>query len=286
MRPISTIDEVEKFIAQLEQIDATNSHTSYSFIKNILFSLTIPYPVIPLKQGMKFCRCRLHLQNEKFFYKIEDISYRRDIMNIKVFGRANEPAQGIFYASDKQEISFIETSSIIRNNHLLPFETITMGVWEIHEPINTAIILSNNAIRGKNEVIEKLSLEFTLNTNQYGHEKTAPHIRFLDFISRCYANGDSSKYKISSAFSNYVFNKKWNNTIDNELKNVDAIVYASAMDPNGINIAIHPRAIDMGKLKLVHCRKSKMSRIEGMHYSQVDIVDCISIDNKNIIWPN
>src|SRR5258706_13380638 len=101
MKPISTIEEVEKFIAQLEQDDAENYHTSYPYIKNILFSLTIPYPIVPLKQGMRFARCRLHLENELFFNKIDDISYRKDIMNIKEFGRANEPAQGIFYASDK-----------------------------------------------------------------------------------------------------------------------------------------------------------------------------------------
>jgi len=70
------------------------------------------------------------------------------------------------------------------------------------------------------------------------------------------------------------------------MNNVDAIVYPSTLDLKGINIAIHPRVINQGKLKLVSVRKSTMKKIEKLIYSQEDIVDSKSIDyiNGDIIW--
>src|SRR5690606_15435415 len=113
--------------------------------------------------------------------------------------------------------------------------------------------------------------------------------KFLDFISKQYirnSNGNSSNYKLSCAFSNYIFSKSWIDPTDGRLKNVDAIVYASSLDLTGINIAVHPRVIDQRKLVLVSARKSIMRKIEGLSYSQDDIVDSKTIDygNGNIFW--
>ncbi len=283
------LKQVEDFISELIQYDIKNSHASYSLIKNSFFALTIPYPVISLNAGTKFVRCRLHLKNEKFFCKIHEISYRKDILNITDFGRANEPVQTIFYASDRQEISFIETSNIIRNNNPLPFETITMGVWEVQQPIKIAGILSNDIIKGQNEIIEKLTSQFISLVKQDDIKKIEPLLKFFDYISRYYTQdvkNDCSKYKVSCAFPNYIFSNNWIDERNKQMNNVDAIVYPSTLDLKGINIAIHPRVINQGKLKLVSVRKSTMKKIEKLIYSQEDIVDSKSIDyiNGDIIW--
>lgn len=229
------------------------------------------------------------MKGEKYFYKIEEISYRKDIKNILDFGRANEPIQSIFYASDSQEISFIETSAITRNNNPLPSETVTMGCWEVQQPIKTAFILSNDIIGGKNQAIEDLTTQFSSIVKHHNQQDTEPHLLFLDFISKQYtrnANGDASKYKVSSAFSNYVFEKKWLDPSDQQLKNIDAIVFPSTMDLKGTNIAIHPRAIERGKVKLIAARKSTMRKKDGPNYSQEDIEDSKAIDyiKGDIIW--
>lgn len=275
---VSTLKDVEDFITELILHDTKNSNASYSIIKNLFLFLTIPYPVVTLNPRAQFVRCRLHLKNEIFFHKIDDISYRKDITNIHDFGRANEPIQPIFYAADKQEISFIETSLFIRNNNPLPFETITMGIWEIQQPIKIAVILSNDSIKGKNEIVENLTSQFALIVEQHDKQKTEPHLKFLDFISKQYTqnvNGNSSKYKLSCAFSNYIFLKKWFDSSDKQLKNIDGIVYPSTMDLKGINIAIHRRAIEEGKLKLITARKSVMRKKR----------DCITLKKILLIVP-
>lgn len=164
-----------------------------------------------------------------------------------------------------------------------------MGIWEVQEPIKTAIILSNELIKGENEIIEVATAQFMSLIRQDDIQKSEPHLKFLDFISKQYSKDvkrDFSKYKISCAFSNYIFFNKWIDPSDKRLKHVDAIVYPSTLDITGINIAIHPRAIKQGKLKLVAARKSTMKRQEGLIYLQEDIVDHKSIDyiNGDIIW--
>ncbi|MCA1762895.1 MAG: hypothetical protein LC664_07885, partial [Flavobacteriales bacterium] len=109
-----TIREIEDFIDMLESFNRSEGYFAYSFIKNALAQLEFPIAKCTLQPGHKLIRGRVHTNNEDFFHKISDISYRKDLFLIKDFGRANEPCQSMFYCSDNPKTAFIETCTITR----------------------------------------------------------------------------------------------------------------------------------------------------------------------------
>lgn len=280
-----TDDEVAEFLRLISKHAGTADSASYIYVRRTLEMLSIPFPSVIVPKGRLLCRSRAHTNEEDFFRKIDDISYRQDRFYIEDFGRANEPLQSIFYCSDSDIVAFAETSILTRQNSGLPSDIVTTGVWEVQEDFRVATITSNEKIRGINSTMEGFDLEFNKLVDLYRNEGTDGHIKILDLFSREFtrnAHGNTSKYLLSCAFSNYVYD-----AIDQFGNQVGGIMYPSVIYPHdGMNIAIKPSLVFNGKLKLIAARRGTMNKKDDTNYSEEDVVDAKSIihEKSTIEW--
>ena len=123
----------DQIIAKLKNLKASNSISSYSHIKNILKNQNIIIPFIEIKP-FKLIRYRKHNDTniDELFKSSEELTFRKDILNINNFGRANEPGQGFFYCNDhkNQETGISEIVSIFRGNENSNEEILTISAWD------------------------------------------------------------------------------------------------------------------------------------------------------------
>jgi hypothetical protein len=257
----------------LKKENDKNTYESYIYIKNVIHKLQIILPTRLVPTGRRVGRCRLHRNNEDFFSFKSDISYRKDFLDIKTFGRGNEPAQSMFYCSDSQKVSFIETSQITRENKLVDSELLTTGVWKVENPLKVVNILSNESIKGKNKIVDDMHNDFETFIAQAGTSGEILKI-FLNFISEEFtrdAKGDSSKYKISCAFTNYVYKM---------YPYIDGIVFPSAMFPDdGVNFVLWPETVDK-KLRFITARRERMEKIGEKEYNEIETIICKENEGK------
>lgn len=272
--------ELEYFLNLLKTAKDENTIESYIYIKNILETIEFAMPFVIYPKGSKFVRSRLHLNNEEFFNKVSEISYREDIHNINRFGRANEPGQSIFYCCDNDWLSYVETSEVTRENIEKPFEYITTGLWIATEDIYAVNIISNETIRGYNKELDKLSKSFEEVIEKQGDENARILHRFLGYISNefsKYADGDSNHYKITSAFTNYVFNGP---------AQADCILYPSCLEKSiGLNFAFKTSSVDK-KLRFHVAMRRRMEFDRDRGYMETEQIDS-QTNTKNdglIIW--
>jgi len=272
-------NEIEEFFSIISKHASAGNHISYTYIRKTLEKLSIPFPSVTVPKGKLLCRSRAHTKDEDLFRNIEAISYRQDHFYIEDFGRANEPTQSIFYCSDSDIVAFIETSILTRQNSGLPSDTVTTGVWEVQEDFRIATITSNEEIRGLNSTMEGLETEFRKLTEVYRNEGTDGHINILDLFSKEFTRnsyGDNTKYIVSCAFANYVYD-----AIDQNKHQVGGIMYPSAIYPNkGMNLALKPELVDSGKLKLIAARRGTMNKTDETNYHEEDIIDAKSINQE------
>ena len=174
-------------------------------------------------------------------------------------------------------MAFVETSILTKQNSGLPSDTVTTGVWEVQEDFRIATIISNDEIRGLNTTMEGLETEFKKLTEMYRNEGTDGHINILNLFSKEFtrnAHGDNTKYIISCAFANYVYD-----AIDQNDHQVGGIMYPSAIYPKeGMNLALMPELVYSGKLKLIAARRGTMNKTDETNYHEEDIIDAKSID--------
>ncbi|MCP4458584.1 MAG: RES domain-containing protein [Cytophagales bacterium] len=276
---------IEEFFRLVSKHASAGNHISYTYIRRTLEKLSIPFPSVTVPKGRLLCRSRAHTKGEDFFRNIEDISYRQDLFYIEDFGRANEPTQSIFYCSDSDVVAFVETSILTRQNSGLPSDTITTGVWEVQEDFQIATIISNDEIRGLNSTMEGLETEFRKLAEVYRNEGTDGHINILDLFSKEFtrnSHGDNTKYIVSCAFANYVYEAINQNNLQ-----VGGIMYPSAIyTDEGMNLALKPELIYSGKLKLIVARRGTMNKRDETNYHEEDIIDAKSInhDTSTIEW--
>ena len=81
-------------------------------------------------------------KKNEYFKKVSEVSYRTDVENMRNFGRANEPAQSVFYCSNDDWISYVETSEITRDNKEKDSEEVTTGLWIATEDIIVVNVLT------------------------------------------------------------------------------------------------------------------------------------------------
>ncbi|MCT4590445.1 MAG: hypothetical protein N4A71_21630 [Carboxylicivirga sp.] len=97
----------------------SKSISSYTHLKNILNNQVIPIPFIDI-EPYKLIRYRRHdnSNKDKLFKSSEELTYRKDILGITSFGRANEHGQGFFYCNDNenQNTGISEIVSVFRGN--------------------------------------------------------------------------------------------------------------------------------------------------------------------------
>lgn len=268
-------------IELLNKAKSDSSIESYIYIKNMLDNIIIPLPRKKIVKGTRLVRCRSHLKGKDFFKSINEISYIRDISKIKEFGRANEPGQSMFYCSDNLDIAFIETSRITRENIAKDFEYMTKGVWEVYKDLIAVNIISHDEIRGENTIIDSMSKKFEDLIKKEGTPSGKVVLKILRFFSKEFtrnANGNPNNYKISCAFSNYIFNN---------FPKIDGILYPSSLyNKDGVNIVFKPTSVDE-KLKFYIARRGKMKKTSTTKYHETDIIDSEihGGDGEKINWP-
>lgn len=279
------LEEVERFIEMIESYDRTESYFSYPFIKNALDQIIISVPQFKIDIGKKFIRGRVHTNNEKYFKNISQISYHQEPFLIKDFGRANEPCQSMFYCSDNETTSFIETCSITREEKDKDFELITWGTWEVIKPFCISYVIANDNHSGKNETHKLISKKFDEFLLTMTEETSLPLKIFHDFLSKKFqlkALGHAAMYKITSAYTNWVFNERFYAHGDDERKpeTIGGLMYSSTLWPDeGMNLAIRPEIVD-NHLKLIDVQREHVVRT-GDLYDGTDRIAVKKIDYSN-----
>lgn len=276
---------IEEIFRLVSKHASASNHISYTYIRRTLEKLSIPFPSVIVPKGSYLFRSRAHTKGEAFFRNIEDISYRQDLIYIEDFGRANEPNQSIFYCSDSHVVAFVETSILTKQNSRLPSDTITTGIWKVQEDFRIGAIISNDEIRGLNSTMKGLETEFRKLTEVYRNEGTDGHIKILDLFSKEFtrnSHGDNTKYIVSCAFANYVYEEINQNNLQ-----VGGIMYPSTLYPEkGMNLALKPELINSGKLKLISARRGTMNMRDEINYHEEDVIDAKSINHvtSTIEW--
>lgn len=228
-------------------------------------------PTAIIKKGAFIDRVRVHEKLTDVFTKEEDVSYIHDkeiIENYIGFGRANKEKQAIFYgAVESPEIkqprivAYFETSPILKEleKHDNVIELFTVSRWRVLEDIEVVeMIFSDEAL--KVSKYAKMSLEHQL--QHYQHLPLAKEYEEQGrFFSNEFARSDvrpseDYKYKITSAYSNYI----WANT------NLKGITYPSVQSAYlGQNVALLPEVVD----KLLRLESPvgifKFERISGVN---------------------
>lgn len=274
-------NELNKFIDLLKTAKNETSIESYIYIKNILNSVEFPIPITIYPKGTKFIRARVHNRNEDFFKTTDQLSYRKDLLNIKKFGRANEPGQSIFYCSNNEILSFVETSHIARENKEKNFEYLTESLWISTEEITAVTLLTNENIRGQHSEIDNSSRSYERMFESQNDENSKIVKELLEFLSKEFsqiANGNSNHYKITSAFANYIYDT---------VEDVDGILYPSSLYPiEGFNFAFKPNVVET-KMKFYAARRIKMTKIGDKKYADLEQIESLPYtrEDNNISWP-
>lgn len=271
-------NELDYFLKLLSTAKDETSIESYIYIKNMLNSIEFPIPITIYPVGKEFIRSRIHKENEGLFDTVDQLSYRMDIGNIKTFGRANEPGQSVFYCSDNYNLSLAETSQILREQIEEEFECMTTGTWISTEELKVVSLLTNENIKGQHAEIDESSKSFENIISMQNDESAFVFKNLYQFLSKEFsqiARGNSNHYKITSAFTNYIFDS---------VKVADGILYPSAIYPTeGFNFAFKPKIVD-NKMKFHVAEWRKNQTYCNKKYIQVEKIESeINETNSNII---
>lgn len=268
----------KQLIIKLTELKKSNSEASYIHISNILKNQIIPVPITIVKP-YKLIRYRRHNASNKHtpFLNSEELTYRKDILEIKDFGRANEPGQGFFYCNDNnnQNTGIAEIFSVFRNNKNCIEETLTISAWNLKDNLNLAVILPVKGNKGKNVELDKMVEEVKEFYKQFENSPDFEDLKCLnEFLAEQFALDielHNSNYKITSAFSNYIKDKF----------PVDGIIYSSIKSEHrGINIVLWPEVVDQ-KLEFAAARKSTFQLMKEKTFIEKDIVESKSYDKTN-----
>jgi hypothetical protein len=288
------IIEMGKFIEMIKSYDIAESFFSYPFIRNAIkensIEINLPVPKFVIPKFTKLFRGRVHKNGEQFFHKISDISYNRDIFLIKNFGRANEPCQSTFYCSDNPNTAFMETCTIAREDLDKDFEHITWGVWDVIDKIPISYVIGSPSEKTTNEMLNTLTKVFINFLNDFSEEDKKEFLIFHDFISKQFqieAKGRHSLYKISCAYSNWIYDQKFQDYLscNKKIKQIAGLMYRSSIWPKeGMNIALRNETVDTS-LRLIEAHMDHIRR-NGNFYDGSERITAKSIDmtNNAIIW--
>lgn len=197
---------------------------------------------------------------------MDELSYRKDILNLKNFGSANEPGQGFFYCNDNnnQNTGISESVSIFRGNEECNEEILTIGVWNLKESIKLAMILPSEEIVGINQEFDEMKYIY----NNFENSKEFEGLKnFNEFLVKEFTldlKKHKSNYKITCAFSNY---------IREQFPEVDGIIYTSIKSEyQGTNIVLWPEVVDK-KIEFFAARKSIFKRLYDNTFVEIQKFD-------------
>ncbi|MHB8260043.1 MAG: hypothetical protein ACYDEC_07215 [Bacteroidia bacterium] len=184
-------------------------------------------------------RCRKHdLTNEKkFFYFESDISYRRDIQNIKSIGRCNCSYSSKFYGSIiTEEVkeagyapSIFETSKLLRDNED-GYEIYSIGVWSANEDIE---LLEINLLDDESETNRERQAALKPHKDDLNDDQREFYELIGKEMSKKVKSNENEKYFISAL------------TSEELLKEEIGIVYPPVQTGGkGMNVVFNPINFD------------------------------------------
>ncbi len=265
------MNEIQILIDRLKKLKDENSLESYIHIKNILANQILPVPLVTHKP-FRIIRTRSHRKGEILFEKIDDLTFRKDILNINHFGRANEPGQGFFYCNDNlnEGTGFSESMNVFRSNPDSKNEMITIGTWDVMRELNLAVILPSEYKGVDNSLFNSAKKSYNLLDDGSSNFKQLKLM--LEFIATEFTldkEKDNSNYKITCAFVNYIKDK---------FPNLDGVVYASVKSAlKGENIVLWEDVAE-DCLKLIGARKRTFKLVENKNFIEAEYCDTDQID--------
>jgi hypothetical protein len=205
--------------------------------------ISVPFMVAPLSPGVRLERVRNNYNGE-IFNKVEEMSFRPDVVNIKEYGRANLIHQSVFYGCMfPQNIEFARLTNVIETNPILRSgnknhkgnNIFTTGQWEVKGLINLLILpLNEKAIL--NNYITRVEFEhYMKELNRLSSETRELVFELVKFFANEFAKPviNHIDYKLTAAFS-YVFMVEYG---------IDGVVYPSVKaEYRSHNIAMTPAA--------------------------------------------
>ena len=220
----------KSIIEFIKEIDLS-SDDAYNLLLDIFTTkYPMPFLTVPIKAKSVICRSRQN-RSDSNFTDFKDLSYPPKEV-IKEYSRANKPFEQIFYASDDYPTNFIELlpywSSLVDEGDAI---AVTIGFWQLDVDILVGIIPD----------LENKSLMTFINDSQFSKEF---HINIDDWneINRYFKGQgfyDNNIYKISSAYCKAVIKN-----IESLGDNAQGVLYTSAQNAKGWNLALNPQLVD------------------------------------------
>ncbi|MGY3214026.1 hypothetical protein [Mucilaginibacter sp. HD30] len=280
-----------KILSILKELRERDIENVYSSIKNFFDYQNFPFQVVELVSPYKFLfRVRRHESGEDFFNNESDVSYRKDFLNIKSYGRCNEPLQSMFYCSDSNLLSFCEVSKYLQDHKSVPPVYHTTSVWRVNRNVRVTYLLENQSNEFLNKELLNMTLKFKneiiANPNLIGDKIEL--IEFLHYISDEFRikHAKTADYFLSAAYSNYLFSRV---TEDN--KSIVGIIYPTCLGEaglinTGLNHAFNPDVVGFDKaIELFDVYRSTITVTEG-ECNELEVVHCKNINRTTgkISW--
>jgi hypothetical protein len=276
------MSEVLSAIEEIEQIDLKQDE-AIEQIENIVKAKLRKLPIFltDLKVGEPIVRARYLNDGEDYHHLIRDYSYNPFPECIKI-GRANYAGQPIFYGSRFRITSLGEVRFLYANREKKEARY-SLGRWEATEKLPVAAILTPELIRthkakelfGLADFIEEKENELKNDKEMSGF------IDVYQYMTKKYTEpiqeGEEHKYKITAAFSNFIYNK---------LPIATGILYQSVQYPENFNVALKKEIVDARTIKLTFCANQKFIRTGPLQYREIESVQTekIDYDTGKVIW--
>lgn len=248
---------------------------SYERLLELFFSIeNLPSYIVPLVKGSIVYRSRQN-ENSTNYCTFKDLSYP-PLDCVKYFSRVNKPFQNLFYCSDSWETNLTEfMPNWFWNIPSGDVIAVTCGKWEVAENLKIVVIpdFNNPKMKLFNEKAEIKKL---------GDES----LMLLSFINNIFNENsmlDKNVYKITCAFSNVIRTYYSQRKIP-----IDGILYTSAQDKIGFNLAINTDVINSKKIILRDLTKHFITKRDNIptYDNCISPIKPLKIDfeNEKINW--
>lgn len=263
----------------IAEIKASDPALIYSSFRNLFSILRPAFCKFTLSPGHKFLfrvRCHTKGNGDYFFKNLSDLTYRTDYLNIKKFGRCNQPFQSLFYCSDDELLSFAEVSELVRTENKKDTAYHTTSVWKINTDLLVTCIFEPDNIDVENKDLIDITKKCL---NQFNLTKLPIEKDNLIMLLKVVANeftkpflSDNQAYLFSSAVTNYFLD-----TVSTQNERIDGLVYPTCLGEKGIrniglNYVFRPDIIGFGnKIEFQDAYRSRMDRM-GFEYNDIETI--------------
>jgi len=236
-----------------------------------------PFFIIPINPNQEIYRSRYNVINEskKEYSEFKDFLLK-DSDKVIDFGRLNKPFQSVLYVSESIKTTISELMpnwfTEVGARELI---NVTTGEFKINE-ILKVIVIPDFKNRKMNKLINKAKIKEETDDDKY-------FLSFINMIFRDNSLYNSKTYIVTAAFANTLRTYCYNKSI-----RFDGILYTSAQDRKGYNVALEPHVIDNHMIRLKKITKEIIRKIDSSpkYITQCKTIKPKSLDflNNKIIW--